>query len=108
MTVTALSPAKISNTGLPEEWKFIGSDGVIYRRFEFENYTATSAFLDRLAELSKEIGLYPDLSFAKTYDKFQNLVRIESIVVYVTKFEVHTIYRAILSMLFSVTARIYN
>ena len=67
MTVTALSPAKISNTGLPEEWKFIGSDGVIYRRFEFENYTATSAFLDRLAELSKEIGLYPDLSFAKTY-----------------------------------------
>jgi 4a-hydroxytetrahydrobiopterin dehydratase len=39
----------------------------LYRRFEFAAYPEARAFLDRLADLSKETGLYPDLSFGRTY-----------------------------------------
>ena len=39
----------------------------LYRRFSFVDYAGTRDFLDRLAELSKETGRYPDISFGKTY-----------------------------------------
>ena len=39
----------------------------LYRRFSFNDYAGTRDFLDRLAELSKETGSYPDISFGKTY-----------------------------------------
>lgn len=39
----------------------------LHRRFPFSSYAETSAFLDRLATLSKETDYYPDISFAKTY-----------------------------------------
>lgn len=51
----------------PEHWKTVGKTRSITRRFEFENYAATRGFLDQLAALSEETGLYPDLGFAKTY-----------------------------------------
>jgi len=35
----------------------------LFRRFEFASYAHTRAFLDRLAALSEETGLYPDLGF---------------------------------------------
>ncbi len=37
------------------------------RRFEFETYEATRDFLDRLGDLSEEIGRFPDISFGRTY-----------------------------------------
>jgi pterin-4a-carbinolamine dehydratase len=37
------------------------------RRIEFDDYEATRTFLDRAAELSEETGVYPDLSFGRTY-----------------------------------------
>jgi len=37
---------------------------MLFRRFEFDSYTATRTFLDALEALSKEQGYYPDLSFA--------------------------------------------
>ena len=37
------------------------------RRFEFENYSATRDFLDRLGELSESKNIFPDISFGKTY-----------------------------------------
>ncbi len=37
------------------------------RRYEFPDYAATRDFLDRAAELSEREGLYPDLSFGRTY-----------------------------------------
>ena len=37
------------------------------KRFEFMNYEDTRLFLEKLEELSKETGLYPDISFGKTY-----------------------------------------
>jgi 4a-hydroxytetrahydrobiopterin dehydratase len=54
-------------TRWPEGWTEVERPPSLYRRFEFAAYAETRAFLDRLASLSKETGLYPDLSFARTY-----------------------------------------
>jgi len=51
----------------PEGWTEVEKPPSLYRRFEFAAYSETRAFLDRLAGLSKETGLYPDLSFSRTY-----------------------------------------
>ncbi len=51
----------------PEGWTEVERPPSLYRRFEFTAYSETRAFLERLAGLSKETGLYPDLSFAQTY-----------------------------------------
>jgi pterin-4a-carbinolamine dehydratase len=37
------------------------------RRLEFPDYAATQAFLDASAALSEETGIYPNLSFGRTY-----------------------------------------
>jgi pterin-4a-carbinolamine dehydratase len=37
------------------------------RRLEFPDYEATRVFLDAAAELSEETGIYPNLSFGRTY-----------------------------------------
>ncbi len=39
----------------------------LYRRFEFESYSRTREFLDRLAELSESCGFYPNIDFATNY-----------------------------------------
>ncbi|MCS6854545.1 MAG: 4a-hydroxytetrahydrobiopterin dehydratase [Elioraea sp.] len=54
-------------TEIPEGWSVIGRGGSLFRRFEFPNYAATSAFLDRLAKLSERTGRYPDLNFASRH-----------------------------------------
>ena len=51
----------------PEGWPEVENPPSLYRRFEFAAYPEVRAFLDRLARLSKETGLYPDLSFSRTY-----------------------------------------
>jgi 4a-hydroxytetrahydrobiopterin dehydratase len=51
----------------PEGWTEVERPPSLYRRFEFPAYSETRAFLDRLAGLSKDTGLYPDLSFSRTY-----------------------------------------
>ena len=37
------------------------------RRLEFESYTPTRDFLDRLGELSESRKIFPDISFGKNY-----------------------------------------
>jgi 4a-hydroxytetrahydrobiopterin dehydratase len=37
------------------------------RRLEFSTYESTRDFLDRAAALSERDGIYPDLSFGRTY-----------------------------------------
>jgi len=49
--------------GLPEGWRPIDRPPSLFRRFQFESYRETRSFLDRLAALSAETGLYPDLGF---------------------------------------------
>ncbi|HVM13373.1 MAG TPA: hypothetical protein VM287_03485 [Egibacteraceae bacterium] len=51
----------------PEGWTEVETPSSLYRRFVFTAYPETRAFLERLAGLSKETGLYPDLSFSRTY-----------------------------------------
>lgn len=36
-------------------------------RYEFPGYKELRAFLDRVAELSEQLGLHPDLGFGRTY-----------------------------------------
>lgn len=52
---------------LPEGWKSVAAPPSLFRRFQFDSYGDTRAFLERLAALSKETGLYPDLGFGKTH-----------------------------------------
>lgn len=51
----------------PEGWTEVERPPSLYRRFAFADYSEIRAFLDRLASLSKETGLYPDLSFTRTH-----------------------------------------
>ena len=51
----------------PVGWTEVEKPSSLYRRFEFAAYPEARTFLDRLAGLSKETGLYPDLSFTRTY-----------------------------------------
>jgi 4a-hydroxytetrahydrobiopterin dehydratase len=53
--------------GWPDGWTMVEQPSSLYRRFEFAAYPEVRAFLHRLAVLSKETGLYPDLSFSRTY-----------------------------------------
>jgi 4a-hydroxytetrahydrobiopterin dehydratase len=57
----------MTQSRLLEGWTETERPSSLHRRFEFAAYPETRAFLDRLAALSKETGLYPDLSFSRTY-----------------------------------------
>ncbi len=56
-----------TETRSPEGWTVVEQPPLLYRRFEFAAYPEARAFLARLADLSKETGLYPDLSFSRTH-----------------------------------------
>ena len=51
----------------PHGWTEVEQPSSLYRRFEFAAYPETRAFLERLAGLSKETGIYPDLNFSRTH-----------------------------------------
>lgn len=54
-------------TELPQGWQRIRTPPALFRRFEFSSYDETRLFLDKLADISKETGFHPDLSFGRTY-----------------------------------------
>jgi len=56
-----------ASLGLPEGWKSVERPPSLFRRFQFAAYGDTRAFLDRLAALSQETGIYPDLGFSTTH-----------------------------------------
>jgi pterin-4a-carbinolamine dehydratase len=37
------------------------------RRYEFQDYSTLRDFLDKAAELSEEVDLYPDMGFGRDY-----------------------------------------
>ncbi len=47
----------------PDGWRRVERPLSLFRRFEFRSYAETRAFLDRLASLSEDADLYPDLGF---------------------------------------------
>ncbi len=50
-----------------DKWKQKTRPVCLEKRFEFENYSATRDFLDRLGAMSEELERFPDISFGKTY-----------------------------------------
>jgi 4a-hydroxytetrahydrobiopterin dehydratase len=52
---------------LPEGWRAVSTPPSLFRRFQFDCYRDTRAFLERLAALSEDMGLYPDLGFGTTH-----------------------------------------
>jgi len=53
---------------LPEAWEARRTPPTLFRRFEFERYSGTRAFLDALAELAEQSGTHPqNISFGTTY-----------------------------------------
>ena len=59
--------ASSRTAGFPKGWRQVSGGAAVHQRFEFDSYSQTSGFLDELAKLSEKTGIYPDLSFAKTY-----------------------------------------
>lgn len=56
-----------AETSAAPGWEARDKPPLLFRRFEFEGYAATRAFLDALARLSKETDYYPDLGFASKH-----------------------------------------
>ena len=49
-------------------WQEQARPALLFKRFEFEDYAHTRAFLDALNELSERVGLYPrNLSFSSSH-----------------------------------------
>lgn len=56
-----------TDTNSAPGWEAREKPPQLFRRFEFDGYAATRAFLDALEKLSKETGYYPDLGFASKH-----------------------------------------
>ena len=52
---------------LTDGWEHSAKPPLLFRRYQFASYRDTRTFLDELAALSEETGLYPDLGFGTTY-----------------------------------------
>ena len=57
----------LDDTNPVPDWQRQDLPPILTRRFEFQSYAETRSFLDGIARLSEEAGLYPNLSFGKTY-----------------------------------------
>ena len=49
------------------EWQERNRPARLEKRYEFPDYDTLRDFLDRAAELSERVGLYPDMGFARDY-----------------------------------------
>ncbi len=53
---------------LPSGWESRGKPPTLFKRFAFERYAETRAFLDAVAALSEELGVHPqNINFGTTY-----------------------------------------
>lgn len=55
------------SSALPGDWTRVKSPPALFRRFEFRAYAETRRFLEEMAAVSEETGIYPDLGFGTTY-----------------------------------------
>ncbi len=52
----------------PEGWEARGKPPTLFKRYQFERYAETRAFLDALAALSESTGTHPqNINFGATY-----------------------------------------
>ncbi len=55
-------------TRIPAGWESRGKPPTLFKRYTFDRYGDTRAFLDALAVLSEELGVHPqNINFATTY-----------------------------------------
>ncbi len=57
----------VAPTLLAPGWERVARPPSLFRRYVFASYGETRAFLDGLAALSEETGLFPDLGFGRTH-----------------------------------------
>jgi len=50
-----------------QQWQERNRPVRLERRYEFPDYDMLRDFLDRAAELSEQVGLYPDMGFGRDY-----------------------------------------
>nr|CAA6820478.1 MAG: 4a-hydroxytetrahydrobiopterin dehydratase [uncultured Thiotrichaceae bacterium] len=55
----------MSTDSFGKEWKVTQRPPNITRAFQFDSYDKLRGFLDELAELSEQEGLYPNLNFTR-------------------------------------------
>ncbi|NNJ90849.1 MAG: pterin-4-alpha-carbinolamine dehydratase [Gammaproteobacteria bacterium] len=52
---------------MSSEWRERKRPARLENRYEFSSYDDLRDFLDRAAELSESVGLYPDMGFGRDY-----------------------------------------
>ena len=67
MSVPTTDPAPIPAADGGHPWRRRERPLRLERRVEFGDYEALRDFLDRAAALSEQTGIYPNLSFGRTY-----------------------------------------
>ena len=53
-----------------QNWREKNRPARLEKRYEFENYDKLRSFLDDVADLSEQKGLFPDIGFGSTYANF--------------------------------------
>lgn len=60
--------AETDASTLPEGWEARGTQRTLFRRFMFERYAQTRAFVDALSALTETGGVHPqNINFGSTY-----------------------------------------
>ena len=52
---------------MSQQWQERARPIRLERRYEFKDYTTLRDFLDKAAELSEKVDLFPDMGFGKDY-----------------------------------------
>lgn len=52
---------------MSNQWQERNRPHRLERRYQFPDYATLRDFLDRAAELSERVGLYPDMGFGRDY-----------------------------------------
>ncbi len=52
---------------MSQQWQERKRPVRLERRYEFQDYNTLRDFLDKAAELSEEVDLYPDMGFGRDY-----------------------------------------
>lgn len=52
---------------MSQEWQERARPVRLERRYEFKDYNTLRDFLDKAAEISEEVDLFPDMGFGKDY-----------------------------------------
>ena len=52
---------------MSQQWQERTRPVRLERRYEFQDYSTLRDFLDKAAELSEEVDLYPDMGFGRDY-----------------------------------------